>query len=341
MQPNGLEPGAAQPLVDEQSTPLAEVTPMVERHLVVNFAAKRTRAEYREEAEAFDTWFEFTYARASTLADLTVANADLYLVSSMTAADERGRPWAKDTVAHHVRQLRAFAGHVAAVFGLAANPLATLSGPPVTKRRNRVGDALEHHETMAVFANLKPGRGRDLVAAGLFTAGSEVGPRTSELARAEVSDFSMAAPFGTLLGPVLTIRHPAKNGPVRTLPLGRVAEDVLRAVIGNRADGPLFPSRTGDFLSVDGIRDLVGRAGDRVGLSLSPQRLRRSAASWQATYGALSGHLDTVFGWAPDPADVKSGHYIKPTLSQLLLAHQERLSPLDRLEHKMGRLPFG
>src|SRR6185369_2581431 len=117
---------------------------------------------------------------------------------------------------------------------------------------------------------------------------------------------------GRVLGPVVTIRHPAKKGPVRTLPLGKVAEDIIRAVVGNRTEGPLFPSRTGEYLSVDGIRDLVGRAGKRAGIELSPQRLRRSAASWQDAYGASSGHLDTVFGWVPNPADVKSGHYIKP-----------------------------
>jgi hypothetical protein len=77
------------------------------------------------------------------------------------------------------------------------------------------------------------------------------------------------------------------------------------------------------------VRDLVSEAGKRAGVELTPQRLRRTAASWQATYGAASGHLDTVFGWVPDPADVKSGHYVKPTRTQLLYAHQTRLSPLD------------
>jgi integrase len=326
---------------DRSLVTMPEVIEMVERHLVIAFAAKRTCAEYREEAEAFGAWFEFTFAEAPTLAHLVVGAADRYIADSMLAADERGRPWAKDTVDHHVRQLRAFAGHAAAACGLATNPLASLSGPGATKRDERIGDALEYHETMAVFAGLNAGLGRDLVAAGLVALGSDVGPRTSELARAAVPDFGLAVVGGQVLGPIVMIRHPAKKGPVRTLPLGKAAEDVLRAVIGNRTEGPLFPSRTGAYLSVDGIRDLVGRAGRRAGIELSPQRLRRSAASWQDAYGASSGQLDTVFGWVPSPADVKSGHYIKPTLSQLLLAHRERLSPLDRLEHKMGRIPFG
>src|SRR4029079_13151149 len=91
--------------------------------------------------------------------------------------------------------------------------------------------------------------GRDLVAAGLVALGSEDGPRTSELAAAEVPDFSMAVLGGTVMGPIVTIRNPAKKGPVRTLPLGAVAADVLQALVGNRTEGPLFPSRTGDYLS--------------------------------------------------------------------------------------------
>jgi hypothetical protein len=43
-----------------------------------------------------------------------------------------------------------------------------------------------------------------------------------------------------------------------------------------------------------------------------------------------------VFGWAPNPGDVKSGHYVIPTIPQLLHAHQTRLSPLDRLELRVG-----
>lgn len=67
----------------------------------------------------------------------------------------------------------------------------------------------------------------------------------------------------------------------------------------------------------------------------------RATALWQDAYGASSGHLDTVFGWQPNPVDVKSGHYIKPTLTQLLIAHQTQLSPLDRLAHRVGLLPLG
>jgi hypothetical protein len=52
-------------------------------------------------------------------------------------------------------------------------------------------------------------------------------------------------------------------------------------------------------------------------------------------YGALSGHLDTIFGWMPLLEDHKSRSYIIPTLPQLMHAHQWRLSPLDQAEEEL------
>lgn len=243
-------------------------------------------------------------------------------------------------MAHHVAQLRAFGRHAAVVCDLARNPLASFSGPPRSKRANRIGDALEDGEMMAVLSVLDPGSGRDLVALGLVAIGYEDGPRSSEGGAAPVQDFVIATAGGQVLGPVLEIGHPAKKGPVRTLPLGRRAEDALRLLVGRPDRGTAVPVPHGRV-------PVPGRCA-RSGLRGGQACRRRTDASapaadrclLAATYGAASGHLDTVFGWVPDPADVKSGHYVKPTRTQLLYAHQTRLSPLDRLELRVGRLPF-
>jgi integrase len=274
------------------------------------------------------------------MADLTLVVADTYLADGMASAVERGRPWARDTQKHHVDQLRAFAGHAAMLAGLPSNPLASFAGPRRVTRVDRSGDGLDDAEMLAVLRGLDPGTLGGVVDLALVATGYEDGPRTSEYARADVEDVRVLVVNGQVLGPVLVIRHPAKGGPQRILPLGVRAEDAMRLVIGRRVSGPLFPSRRGDYLSEDAIRDRLGRVGKRVGIALTPQRLRRSASSWQGTYGASSGHLETVFGWAPNPGDVKSGHYVKPTPAQLLYAHQTRLSPLDRLELRVGTLPF-
>jgi hypothetical protein len=89
-------------------------------------------------------------------------------------------------------------------------------------------------------------------------------------------------------------------------------------------------------MTVHAIRDRLQGVSGKVGFDLCPQRLRKSAATWQATYGASEGHLDSVFGWEPTPLDFKSRSYIVPRPEQLLHAHQARLSPLDRLEARFA-----
>jgi len=313
----------------------------VTRRFLVVGLSERTRREYSEEAASFQRWFERSYKAPPTLADLTIENADRYLAEAMLNAEVAGRTWAPDTVGHHVAQLRAFAGHAATVARLPSNPLAQLRGPKRSALGDRQGDGLEDDEALAVLEAAGGPRLGDLVDQALFVLGYEDGPRRSEYATIEVTDLRLADRLGQPLGWVLDLRTAAKGGKPRTLPLGIRAEGVLRALVGRRTSGPLFPSRDGSPLSGERIGERLGQLGKCVGIRLTPQRLRRSASSWQAAYGASSGHLDTVFGWAPNPIDVKSGHYIKPTLSQLLLAHQTQLSPLDRLEHRVGPLPLG
>ena len=320
--------------------PLSRLNQAVRQRLLVAGRRTRTRDEYLEESAYFGTWFAASFGREGTLADLTMEMATRYLADAIGAAEWAGRAWTSETVGHHVAQLRAFAGHAATVAGLAANPLAGLRGPKRSGRR-RGGDGLEDDEVVSVLRSIDGWRLGDLVDRALFLLGYEDGPRTSEYASLEVRDLRLAERNGQPLGWVLDLHRPAKGGAARILPLGVRVEEVLRELVGHRVGGPLFPSRDGKPLSADRIRDRLSELGERAGVRLNPQRMRRSASSWQATYGASSGHLDTVFGWQPDPGDVKSGHYIKPTLSQLLIAHQTQFSPLDRLEHRIGSLPLG
>lgn len=338
----------------------------VRARLTVAGKRERTIAEYLDEAEAFVGWFEETHGRSPEIVELTVVNVDLYILALMDSGRAMGRPWAVATKNHHVRQLRAFGGHLARLYSLPLSPLAGLSGGSNAPRRG--GDAISDEEILAAMSTLDPSVLNDQVTRAALALGYENGPRSSELTAFQVTDFAMASRGGVGLGPVITVTSPAKGGRKRILPLGVRAEEIIRELIGNRKHGPLFPSRRGDFLSVNALDDRLARAGarvkvqmngqrlsgldptagiqidtiavrddvERVGIELNPQRLRRSAASWQAAYGASSGHLDTVFGWLPDPADVKSGHYVIPTTEQLLYAHQSRLSPLDRLELRTG-----
>lgn len=306
----------------------------VRARLTVAGKRPRTIDEYVDEATSFDKWFESAHGRPAEVADMTVISVDRYVLALAELGRRQGRSWEPATITHHVSQMRAFAGHLAVVCGLPGNPLAGIQAGRQSSRRQ--ADALSDQEVLAILDALDQRRTFDIVTRAIIALGYEAGPRTSELATMDVADFAIAMSADIELGPVISVTVPAKVDRERVLPLGVRAEDLIRPIIGKRKAGPLFPGRDGGWMAPRALQARLVRAGQRVGVRLTPQRLRRTAASWQAAYGASSGHLDTVFGWAPNPADVKSGHYVIPTIPQLLYAHQTRLSPLDRLELRTG-----
>lgn len=90
---------------------------LVKARLTVDGKRAATVAEYVDEADRFATWFEIFEGRPAEVGDLSVANADRYVLTLMDRANENGRPWATATRQHHVVQLRAFCGHLAVVCG--------------------------------------------------------------------------------------------------------------------------------------------------------------------------------------------------------------------------------
>jgi hypothetical protein len=340
---NGVPDGIVEPVatvaVLANRTLLAEALESGERRMRVAGLHATTADEYLDEGRAFIAWFRATYGLEPALADLVTREADRYIIASLARADQRGTPWSEGTRDHHIRQLRALAGHLAGANDLPGNPLkgmTTKSAPQEDRRSIRKEDGLEDDVLRSIVGVLDPRRPVDLVTRGIILLGYEDGPRTSESPRLQVEDVRDVCVAGRVLGTVVTIQDPAKTSPPRVLPLGVRATEVLREVIGNRTSGFLFPGRSGRQMRVDAVRDRLLRVGGKVGFDLCPQRLRKSAATWQATYGASEGHLDTVFGWEPTPLDFKSRSYIVPRPEQLLHAHQARLSPLDRLEARFA-----
>ena len=314
------------------------------RMLVLGLS-ENTVKNYVREAEWFGDWLAEQCGREPLLTDLNNANAYEFLLAKRDVFRGKGRDWARDTMEHYCGDLQAFGGHIEVACGLDTNPLAGLARTGASRTpRIRTGDALDDNKIIDVLGVLETGRSYDVVTRALFALGCEVGPRTSELVALDAKDFRYVSMNDTELGPVVEICSPAKGGRPRTVPLGAVAERFLLEAKGNRTAGPLFPGMDGERSTNSALSSRLRRAGKRVELALCPQRLRRSAASWQATYRASNGHLDTVFGWAPAPDDVKSGHYIIPTLAQLMYAHQRFFSPLDNVEARLqevGRSLFG
>lgn len=311
----------------------------VETRMRVAGLVRRTIDEYSAEARRFAAWFETRHTRPALIADLDVTSADAYIVDFIDTCVGPGRPPAASTTHHRVSQLRAFGGHLATALDLPSNPLAGMSAKAVN--RDRFGDALSDDEMTRLVGLLAPSsRFHDLITLALLVIGYECGPRTSEAAQIAVEDVLFADVDGETVGSMVRIAHPAKGGPRRTVPLGVRAGEFIEYLLGHRTSGPLLTGVRRRPLSSDAIQERLYKLSKRaqLGKPLGMQRLRRTAASWQSTYGASSGHLDSVFGWQPNPRDLKSAHYIIPSEAQLLHAHQSLLSPLDRLELRVGDL---
>ncbi len=313
--------------------PLVECWPLVSDRMRIRGLSSRTQAEYLTQASRFASWFLETSGRHARVADLTTTSGNAFIVWAEDAARADGRRWRAATRAAYARNLRSFAHHLARVLDLPANPLGGLA---VARTQQREPDALDDEVQADLLGSLDGTDPYEVITRALVALSLEAGPRSSELAAMDVEDFAMARHRGRDLGMVVHVRHPAKGGSPRTLPLGAVAEDFIRAAVGNRITGPLFPGRDGGRMEVKALSKRVTRAGRRLGITIAPHRLRRTAASTYITYGAQSGQANAVFGWKPDPLDVKAGSYTTPTLPQLLYAHQERLSPLDRLELELA-----
>jgi len=314
----------------------------MERALRDRFTAsalsRATAVGYLDVFRWFSEGFERREGRAPTIADVAVVSAEAGLASQMEAAARAGRPWSKATTLSYRRQLRAVGGHLRDLFDLPANPLAGLRCGPTTRYKAGKGaDPIRADELTAVLDSLDANDPVERVTRAIILLGYEAGPRKSELAGMRIEDFQSVTANGMELGSVVTVTRPAKGGSARTLPLGVRAEEQLRAFIGDRRTGPLFPDRAGAPLSGEAIASRLTRAGAKVGVALGTHRLRRSASLAMQRYGATQATLDTVFGWEPSSRDVSSGSYLRPDVVGLIYLHQSRLSPLDRLELELGR----
>lgn len=318
---------------------LNDALAQVANRLKVAGLRERSIEGYISHVCRFSDWFSAARGRSASVSDLTTANVDEFLATLIRRGTAAGGPYSPSSIGHAVSQLRAVAGHLARAVGLERNPLAGLK--TVRPSGTRDGDAVTDNEIRMVIHSLNAAPSLlQRITLAIILLGYECGPRTSELVAIETGEVISALVDGRKVGAFVSIEHPAKRGAKRLLPLGVRAEEFLDELVGHRTHGPLFVSARGAALSGHTVQERLALLSRRVGLEapLTIQRLRRTAASWQAAYGASSGHLDSVFGWRPNPRDVKSGHYIKPTPAQLLHAHQTLLSPLDRLELRSGPL---
>lgn len=186
------------------------------------------------------------------------------------------------------------------------------------------GRVLSTDERLALFAGA---RGMSQTArrnVAILAVLDDVGPRVSELVTLDREDIRLDDRS-------VALRHPAKRGVVRTLPLGSDSVRAIRDLTGTRrVHGPLFVQRGGARMTDDAVRSMLVRLSEETGVErVSPHDFRHTASTNYSANGADEALKNKVFGWQPDRRSMNQ-RYTHLTPEQIIAAHQ-RLSPLDHL----------
>jgi integrase/recombinase XerD len=305
----------------KNAKPLAEAMREVIRALRSENASPSTIVGYREKWGPFFAYLDEHIDGDPTVADFTLESTRDYIIYRLHPEDGRRRlsPVSGGT---HVRTLRAISGwfHKEGLTG--EHRLAALGIPKVDVEPE--GRVLSTDERLALFAGA---RGMSLTARrnlAILAVLDDVGPRVSELVTLEREDIRLDHRS-------VVLRHPAKRGVVRTLPLGNESVRVIRNLVGTRrVRGPLFVQRGGSRMTDDAVRSMLVRLSEETGVErVSPHDFRHTASTNYSANGADEALKNKVFGWKPDKRSMNQ-RYTHLTPDQVIAAHQ-RLSPLDQL----------
>ncbi|MDD1663303.1 MAG: tyrosine-type recombinase/integrase [Methanomicrobiales archaeon] len=142
---------------------------------------------------------------------------------------------------------------------VSANPLADMERPKV-KGKELV--YMKHSQVLDLLASIPDGRDRLIVRTIYAT-----GVRVSELSGIRVEDIDFAEH---------TIRVKGKGGKIRTVFIDGETLEEIRAFIGDRGEGPLFPGQMGKPISPRTIQFIFRKYAPE---GITPHKLRHSYAS--------------------------------------------------------------
>jgi integrase/recombinase XerD len=254
-------------------------------------AAKRSPATVTTYCDGVDAFAAFLHERAPDRLVEAATRDDLgaFLVE---LAD---RGLSDNTVATRHRALRALYKFMLGEEIIVANPMKQIPVPQIT--RERVPEALEAEQVDAIVKACAPkstfvgARDRALI---LLIASS--GIRASECLglREEHLHLDRDQPFVTVVGKGGAVREPS----VSFEAAAAVATYLRQRGKHKAAHRPeLWLSRTGNPLTVSGLRQIVADAGERVGLKVFTHGLRHSAVHQMLARGMNDSDVQVQAGW--------------------------------------------
>jgi integrase/recombinase XerC len=130
----------------------------------------------------------------------------------------------------------------------------------------------------------------------------DVGPRVSELVAIDREDVFLDQGY-------VVIGSPAKNGPIRHLPLGKATTRAMRLHFGrSKGTGPLFLGERHERMTGAAVRQVIARLSQKALVPrVFPHAFRHQASSWYTALEAPASAKNGVFGWKPGPSDMEAG----------------------------------
>jgi integrase/recombinase XerD len=305
----------------KNARPLTEAMREVIRALRSENASPSTIEGYREKWGPFFAYLDARVDGCPTVADFTLEHGRDYIIYRLHPEDGR-RPLSPVSGGTHVRTLRAISGWFRREGLTGEHRFARLGVPKLDVEPE--GRVLSTDERLALFASARGMSSTARRNVAILAVLDDVGPRVSELVTLDREDLRLDDRS-------ILLRHPAKRGVVRTLPLGSESVRIIRDLVGTRrTSGPLFVQRGGARMTDDAVRAMLVRLSAMTGVErVSPHDFRHTASTNYSANGADEALKNKVFGWKPDRRSMNQ-RYTHLTPEQVVAAHQ-RLSPLDQL----------
>lgn len=309
--------------MDRSTLPLAQVSQHYFTSLRTEGKTPNTLRGYKEKLGRFVRWLN------GTVADVTLERSREFVAhlqacekwSGIAFMPQTGAKLAPQTVANHVRVMKAFASWLYEEGYVSEHPLTRLALPKVPFRVIEVLTPPEVSRLLAAVNQRDDMADRDLAILVLFL---DTGLRLSELISLRIEDLHFEAQWLKVMG---------KGQKERVIPFGARAAQLLTRYVQRGRYDPL--GRPELFLGVDGesigkntIKMLFNRLRHRSGLvRLHPHLLRHTFAT---SYLVAGGDVFTLQQILGHTTLEMTRRYVTLASTQVNLQHR-RFSPMDQL----------
>ncbi|HEU0075743.1 MAG TPA: tyrosine-type recombinase/integrase [Dehalococcoidia bacterium] len=321
------------------SLPLAGFDRLYEAQLRAERKSAKTIRIYYDALGNFARWFEASYGRPATLADVNVVETRLFLGDALGRQKYVGHPTLEgttqetlsvSTVHQYTRGLKTFGGWLEREGYTAVHPLHTLRLPRLEERQLRPLSEEEERALLGAYDDNNPTECR---LKAIFLLMLDTGIRCGELMSLSLANLDLDGGFLLVMG---------KGRKERSIPFGFTTERLLRKYVtffrpepALPSIGELFLSPEGYPLTYDAVKMLFTRAAKRSGVErLHPHLLRHTFGIRAQENGMPTITLQHYMGHTSSKVTERYAHAAQSEK----LKRARGYSPIDQLGLRVKRV---